>query len=93
MVSMPVCLALLGLVTAILIWTGAYAKIEAVGQWGATLPFSGLVSAICGSFTQSKQANGLGKALLDGSMVSILVLGGGGVVCIIVGVVLSFFVG
>ena len=92
MVAMPLSLLFLGLTTAVLVWTGLYDKVEAIGKWGATLPFSGLVYAIAGAYMKAKSEKGALKALIEASMVSVIVLGGGGALCILVGVLLSFFV-
>lgn len=88
--SMIVGFLLLGVVTTVLFVTGAYEKIERAGYFGATLPFSGLVSGVAHLYLGGKAEGGVGGGVKAGLGLLVGVLGLGSAVAMVVGVVYSF---
>ena len=88
--AMVVGFVLLGIVTTVLFMTGVYEKIEKVGYFGATLPFSGLVSGVAHLYLGGKAEGGVAGGLKAGLKLLIGILGLGTVVALVVGVVYGF---
>ena len=85
--AMVVGFVLLGIVTTVLFMTGVYEKIEKVGYFGATLPFSGLVAGVAHLYLGGKAEGGVAGGLKAGLKLLVGILGLGTVVSIVVGVV------
>lgn len=88
--AMIVGFILLGIVTTVLFMTGIYEKIEKVGYFGATLPFSGLVAGVAHLYLGGKAEGGVAGGLKAGLKLLVGILGLGSVVAIVIGVVYGF---
>ncbi len=74
---MSLTLVTLGVVAGILYVFGVYRKLEKVGAMGAVLPFSGLVSAVAGSYLAASEKGGTRAGIKAGVLFFLYVLGVG----------------
>lgn len=91
----PLLLALLlvsmGLIGGILFIFGIYQKLEAIGGFGAMLPFSGLATGVSGTIVGAREAGAsMGQAIKSGLMLVVFVADLGMVFSCIVGLIASF---
>lgn len=83
----------MGMLGGILFALGLYQKLEAIGGFGAMLPFSGFATGICGAIVGTRMAGAsMGQAIKAGLMVVVYVVGLGMAFSIIVGLIASFAV-